>query len=115
MSINKDNVGVSIGGTGGDTGVGISGQGGGVAIAGYGKGVNIAGYAPGVTIYGENDLNLSGKSTANLQAPTVNIDNGKASCNVNVTATRIVLSTGGGSITLDGSGVTIQGTIAHIN
>ncbi|MBR8064051.1 type VI secretion system tip protein VgrG [Burkholderia ambifaria] len=115
VSINKDNVGVSIGGTAGDTGVGISGQGGGVAIAGYGKGVDIAGYAQGVKIYGENDLNLSGKSTANLQAPTVNIDNGQDSCNVNVNATKIVLSTGGGSITLDGSGVTIQGTIAHIN
>jgi type VI secretion system secreted protein VgrG len=77
--------------------------------------VDIAGYAQGVKIYGENDLNLSGKSTANLQAPTVNIDNGQDSCNVNVNATKIVLSTGGGSITLDGSGVTIQGTIAHIN
>ncbi|SIT51108.1 VgrG protein [Paraburkholderia piptadeniae] len=115
VSINKENVGVSIGGSAGDLGVGIMGQVGGVGIAGYGKGVSIAGYAQGVSIYGENDLNLSGKSTANLQAPTVNIDNGQGSCNVNVNATKIVLATGGGSITLDGSGVTIQGTIAHIN
>lgn len=115
MAINKEDVGVSIGGTGGELGVGLAGYGGGVSIAGYDKGVGIAGYTQGVSIYGENDLNLAGKATANLQAPKINIDNGKDGCEVNVTATKIVLSTKGGSVTLDGSGVTIQGTIAHIN
>ncbi|WP_346780663.1 type VI secretion system tip protein TssI/VgrG [Trinickia sp. Y13] len=115
MAINKEDVGVSIGGVGGELGVGVAGYGGGVSIVGYDQGVGIAGYAEGVTIYGEDDLNLAGKATANLQAPTVNIDNGKGICNVNVNATKIVLSTGGGTITLDSSGVTIQGTIAYIN
>ncbi|WP_276321217.1 phage baseplate assembly protein V [Burkholderia sp. SRS-25] len=115
VSINKENVGVSVIGEGSEIGVGVTGYGGGVAIAGYNKGVGIVGYVEGVSIYGENDLNLAGKTTANLQAPTVNINNGQGSCVVNIDATKIVLATGGGSITLDGSGVTIQGTIAHIN
>ncbi|KVC77297.1 type VI secretion system tip protein VgrG [Burkholderia ubonensis] len=115
VEINKDKVGVAIDGTGGDSGVSLAGRVGGVSIVGDGKGVDIAGLKQGVKIYGENDLNLSGKATASLQAPKIHIDNGTDSCEVNVTATRIVLSTKGGSVTLDGSGVTIQGTIAHIN
>lgn len=115
LAINKETAGVAIGGTGADVGVGLTGRGGGVSIAGYDKGVGIAGYAKGVSIYGENDLNLSGKATANLQAPKINVDNGPNSCEVNVTATKIVLSTKGGSVTLDGSGVTIHGAIAYIN
>ena len=115
LAVNNENIGVFIGGVAGGLGVGVAGYGGGVNIAGYDKGVGIAGYAKGVSIYGENDLNLAGKATANLQAPKINIDNGGDACEVNVSATKIVLSTNGGSITLDGSGVTIQGTIAYIN
>lgn len=115
MTINKGNAGISIDGTGSAVGVGLAGYVGGVSIAGYDKGVDIAGYATGVSIYGENDLKLSGKASASLQAPKIYVDNGGGGCEVNVTATKIVLSTSGGSVTLDGSGVTIQGTIAYIN
>ncbi|WP_175890838.1 type VI secretion system tip protein VgrG [Burkholderia cepacia] len=115
VEINKEKVGVAIDGTGGDSGVSLVGRVGGVSIAGDGKGVEISGRKQGVKIYGEDDLKLAGKATASLQAPKVYIDNGTDSCEVNVTATKIVLSTKGGSITLDGSGVTIAGTIAHIN
>ncbi|KVG51742.1 hypothetical protein WJ33_11090 [Burkholderia ubonensis] len=104
-----------IDGTGGDSGVSLSGRVGGVSIVGDGKGVDITGFKPGVRIYGEDDLKLSGKATASQQAPKIYIDNGTDSCEVNITATKIVLSTKGGFITLDGSGVTIAGTIAHIN
>ena len=106
MAINQENVGVFISGTGGTRGVALEGHGGGVSIAGYGQ---------DVSVYGDSALNLAGKATANLQAPKINIDNGKDGCVVNITATTIVLSTKGGSITLDGAGVTIQGIIAHIN
>ncbi|WP_322074529.1 type VI secretion system Vgr family protein [Burkholderia cepacia] len=115
VEINKEKVGVAIDGTGGDSGVSLVGRVGGVSIAGDGKGVEISGRKQGVKIYGEDDLKLAGKATASLQAPKIYIDNGTDSCEVNVTATKIVLSTKGGSITLDGSGVTIAGTIAHIN
>ena len=115
MAINKEDVGVAIDGTGDTVGVSLVGRRGGVSIAGDGKGVEIAGLKQGVKIYGEDDLKLSGKATASLQAPKIYIDNGTDGCEVNVTATKIVLSTKGGSVTLDGSGVMIQGTIAHIN
>ena len=100
--------GMSLSGAGKTYGVQIFGTGG-------GPGVQITGEGKGVSVCGQPDLNLTGTSTANLQAPLINLGNGDQPCTVAISATKIVLSTTGGSITLDGSGVVIEGTIAHIN
>ena len=101
-------------------GVGIIGNVGGVSMLGDGQGVSITGNDAGVTVQGNgNGVSLFGKPTfyaegsaeVTIQSPVVNIGDQE----VLITGTKIVLSAGGGSITIDATGVTVMGTIVKIN
>ena len=101
-------------------GVGVIGNVGGVSMLGDGEGVSITGNDAGVTITGNGaGLNLFGRTTlyaegsaeATIMSPIVNIGDQE----VRVTGTKIVLQAGGGSITIDATGVTVVGTIVKIN
>ena len=52
-----------------------------------------------------------GAAEATILSPVVNIGDQE----VHITGTKIVLSAGGGSITIDATGVTVKGTIVKIN
>lgn len=97
--------------TGNGQGVMMTGNGQGVTINGNGNGVMINGKGNGLSLLGESFLYAFGSVDATIQSPIINIGNKE----VNVSGTKIVLSTPGGSITIDATGVTIMGTIVKIN
>lgn len=86
-------------------GVGIEGNAEGVGIKGTGKGVGIEGTGEGVGIKGDPVVGVEGTSEIILTSPFVGIGDG----DVVVDAKKIVLQAPGGSITIDGSGITISG------
>ncbi len=86
-------------------GVGIEGNAEGVGIKGTGKGVGIEGTGEGVGIKGDPLVGVEGTSEIILTSPFVGIGDGE----VVVDAKKIVLQAPGGSITIDGSGITING------
>jgi type VI secretion system secreted protein VgrG len=84
----------------------LHGKGMGVTINGEALGVAVSGKGgAGVSISGEPNFLASGKAMASLQSPLVVIGNDV----ITISGTKIVLSTAGGSITLDGAGVSISG------
>jgi type VI secretion system secreted protein VgrG len=97
--------------TGNGQGVMVTGNGQGVTITGNDNGVLINGNGNGVSLIGKSFLYAHGSVDATIQSPVVNIGDKE----VNVSGTKIVLSAGGGSITIDATGVTIVGTIVKIN
>ena len=114
MHITGDTGGVAI--MGKDLGVNVTGHEGGVGIDGdgQGRGVAITGKGNGVIITGTPFTQIDGATKVDISAPTVNVGDDQVN-QVNIGAKKIVISTSGASITLDSSGITIQGTIAHIN
>ncbi|MCG5076765.1 type VI secretion system Vgr family protein [Paraburkholderia tagetis] len=114
MHITGDTGGVAIKGS--DTGVDVNGVDNGVGIIGDGaqRGVHIKGTGKGVVISGTPFTAVYGTTNVDVSAPTINVGD-KDVKQVNINAKTIVISTNGASITLDSSGITIQGTIAHIN
>jgi type VI secretion system secreted protein VgrG len=86
-------------------GVGIEGNAEGVGIKGTGKGVGIEGTGEGVGIKGDPVVGVEGTSEIILTSPFVGIGDNE----VVVDAKKIVLQAPGGSITIDGSGITING------
>lgn len=103
--------GEGVGITGNGKGVGITGNGEGVGITGNGKGVGITGNDGGVGIVGKPDVSINGESEVTITSPTVTIGDKE----VNIGGTKVVISAGGGSITIDAAGVTIVGTLVKIN
>jgi type VI secretion system secreted protein VgrG len=101
--------GVTIVGNG--QGVGITGNDNGVGIKGEAKGVFIEGNGEGVTIVGTPAIYCEGKSDLIVKSPKVYLGENE----ITIQGKTIVLSTDGGSITIDSSGITIQGTIGYIN
>jgi type VI secretion system secreted protein VgrG len=110
VTVSGTGKGVTVSGTG--KGVVISGKGEGVGIAGAGKGVVIEGKGgPGVSISGTPEFFASGKAKAIISSPNVEIGDKL----VTVQGTKIQLSAGSGSITIDATGVTIKGALVKIN
>jgi len=105
VSVTGNGEGVSV--TGNDKGVIVTGNTDGVSIVGTGAGVRISGLDQGVTIEGAPDFHANAQSEATLIAPDVWIGDDK----VTINAKTIVLTTKGGSITIDSSGVSISGLI----
>ncbi|TDG04602.1 type VI secretion system tip protein VgrG [Paraburkholderia guartelaensis] len=105
-----------VGITGSKLGVDVNGNDGGVGITGDGKGrgVAVTGTGKGVVITGTPFTEVYGTTNVDISAPTVNVGDQDVK-QVNINAKKIVISTQGASIELDASGITIQGTIAHIN
>jgi type VI secretion system secreted protein VgrG len=103
--------GAGVGITGDAEGVGITGNGKGVGITGNGEGVAITGNGQGVGIKGDPDFFAEGTSEATIKGPIVNIGDAE----INIQGTKIVISAGGGSITIDAAGVTIKGALVKIN
>jgi type VI secretion system secreted protein VgrG len=101
--------GVSI--VGNAKGVGIIGNGEGVGIVGNTKGVGIEGNGEGVGIKGNPVFSAEGTSEAQIKSPKVTIGDGE----IAIVGSKIILGAGGGSILIDGGGVTIQGTKVNIN
>jgi type VI secretion system secreted protein VgrG len=69
------------------------------------------GKGKGVSVKGEPKVFVEGTSDVELKGPKVTIGDKE----VAITGTKIVLSCGGNSITIDSSGVTIFGTLVKIN
>lgn len=112
------NAGVSITGNvdgvtmfGDGKGVSITGNDQGVTITGNTQGVTITGTSEGVSLFGAPSFYAEGTAEATIQSPVVNIGDKQ----VTISGTKIVLSTSGGSITIDATGVTIVGTLVKIN
>ena len=82
-----------------------------LSIVGNAKGVGIQGYGEGVAIIGDPDFFAEGTSSAGLKSPVVNIGDKE----INITGTKITIAAGGGQVVIDGSGVTIIGTVVKIN
>lgn len=102
----------------------LHGKGKGVGITGDVEGVGITGTGNGVTIKGTPVVYCEGTTDAIVTAPTIAIGStgdkttnevAVTSQNVIIKGDSILLQTKGGSITIDSSGITIEGTIAHIN
>ena len=70
-----------------------------------------SGNGNGVSLFGKPSFYAEGGAEATIQSPIVNIGDQE----VRITGTKIVLTAGGGSITIDASGVTVVGTIVKIN
>ena len=88
-------------------GVDITGHSEGVAVTGTGKGITAHGTGgTGVAITGEPEFQACGISKASIASPNVDIGDN----NINIHGSKITLSTAGGSIVLDASGITISGT-----
>jgi len=92
-------------------GVSMLGDGQGVSITGNDAGVTVEGNGQGVSLFGKPSFYAEGGADATIQSPIVNIGDKE----VNITGTKIVLTAGGGSITIDATGVTVMGTIVKIN
>jgi type VI secretion system secreted protein VgrG len=103
--------GAGVGITGNVGGVTMTGDGQGVVITGNDAGVTMTGNGNGATLIGKPFFFAHGSTDATIQSPIVNIGDKE----VNVSGTKIVIAAGGGSITIDATGVTIQGTIVKIN
>jgi len=92
-------------------GVSMLGNGQGVSITGNDAGVNVVGNGNGVRLFGRSTFYAEGSAEATIQSPVVNIGDQE----VRIFGTKIVLQAGGGSITIDATGVTVAGTIVKIN
>ncbi len=103
--------GEGVGIIGNAKGVGIEGNGEGVGIIGNGKGVGIQGNGEGITCVGNPHFYAEGTSNAQIKGPKIDIGDGE----ITIHGSKIVLGAGGGSVVIDGSGVTIQGTKVSIN
>jgi hypothetical protein len=77
-----------------------------VKLHGVGAGVSIHGEAAGVKITGEPSFDAHGTATAKISSPDVDIGDD----NIKIHGSTITLSTDGGSIVIDASGITISGT-----
>jgi type VI secretion system secreted protein VgrG len=88
-------------------GVDITGHSEGVAVTGTGKGITANGTGgTGVAITGNPNFQACGTSTASIASPSVDIGDN----NINIHGSTITLSTKGGSIVLDATGITMSGT-----
>ena len=83
----------------------------GVQVVGNAAGVYVEGNAKGVSIKGTPDFRAEGVSEAKIKSPKIALGDGE----IAITGTKIVLSVGGNSITIDPSGVTIFGSLVKIN
>ncbi|MEP7245313.1 MAG: type VI secretion system tip protein VgrG [Gammaproteobacteria bacterium] len=103
--------GAGVGIVGNVGGVSMTGDGTGVTITGNDAGVTVVGNGNGVSLFGKNTFYAEGSAEATIQSPVVNIGDKE----VFVSGTKIVLCAGGGSITIDATGVTVVGTLVKIN
>jgi type VI secretion system secreted protein VgrG len=103
--------GAGVGIIGNIEGVSMLGDGQGVSITGNDAGVTVQGNGSGVSLFGKPNFYAEGSAEVTVQGPVVNIGDRE----VRITGTKIVLSAGGGSITIDATGVTVVGTIVKIN
>ena len=88
-------------------GVDITGHSEGVAVTGTGKGITANGTGgTGVAITGTPNFQACGTSRASIASPSVDIGDN----NINIHGSTITLSTKGGSIVLDATGITLSGT-----
>jgi hypothetical protein len=84
----------------------LHGVGAGVSIKGEAAGVDVYGSGgPGVKITGEPGFDAHGTATAKISSPDVDIGD----ANIKIHGSTITLSTDGGSIVIDASGITISG------
>jgi len=103
----------TVGVTGGDysatasDAVSLHGQGKGVQITGNADGVTVDGDGKGVVVTGDPNFDATGTSTIKINSPDIDIGDGK----IVIHGTEIELSAPGGSIKIDGAGVTITGNI----
>jgi type VI secretion system secreted protein VgrG len=82
-----------------------------IVLHGKGKGVGITGNGKGVSVMGTPDVFVEGKSNVTLKSPVIDIGDKE----INIGGTKVVISVGGNSITLDPAGVTIKGALVKIN
>jgi len=89
-------------------GVSITGDSKGVVVTGTGKGVTVDGKGgTGVGIKGEPNVEINGVSKVNVKSPDVFIGDSL----ITIKGTKIELIAPGGSITIDGAGITISGNM----
>jgi type VI secretion system secreted protein VgrG len=92
----------------------LHGQSEGITAVGDAKGVKIKGTGEGVSILGEPEFHAHGKSKASLTSPDVFIGDKHVligGTEIEVVGKKITLSAGGGSITIDEAGITIDGKL----
>ena len=89
-------------------GVSITGDSKGVVVTGTGEGVTVNGKGgTGVGIKGEPNVEINGVSKVNVKSPEVFIGDSL----ITIKGTKIELIADGGSITIDGTGITIAGNM----